>query len=623
MTDTQRVVILIALVGVLFASVAVGTVAAQSAPDCSTVTYNGDGTETNPYEVGNVDQLQCIEEQGLDANYVQVSDIDASGTSAWNGGRGFDPIGDAVTTFTGTFDGADYTISGLTIDRAGTPSVGLFASVKLALFENVSLSNIDITGGDNVGALVGTNGRFVGGGGPVRTQNGSIITESHATGKVSGNDDEDVGGDGDAITVGGLVGNNNGGGNVIESYAAADVSGDITVGGLVGFNDGGNVTESYATGNVSGTLVGNVGGLVGSNLEGTVRESYATGDVSASGDSNGAGGLVGGNNRGAVTESYATGDVSGDNGVGGLVGGSSGAPGGDIINSYATGDVSGNRSVGGLVGGTVAQTVEKSYATGSVTGSGRFVGGLVGSNGGTVEDSYWDTVTTGQPTSDGGTGLITSEMTGTAATSNMLGFDFMSTWETVTNPDDYPILAWQELPPTASFTLSTPMPTVNESVTFDASGSSDRDGSIQTYEWDFDGDGTTDVTRTNPLATHTYTNAGTFAVTLTVTDDDGTTGTTTETVEVRSEALFSEPLPGFNEPPTNTQEIDSMLYEDIDGDGDGLDPSQTVNLWSELVVNPGGFDDLTQEQVDALDWNGDGQLTPADAVSLWTEQVLN
>ena len=87
-------------------------------------------------------------------------------------------------------------------------------------------------------------------------------------------------------------------------------------------------------------------------------------------------------------------------------------------------------------------------------------------------------------------------------------------------------------------------------------------------------------------------------------------------------ALFSEPLPGFNNPPTNTQEIDPNLYEDLNGDGDGTDPSQTVTLWTELVVNPDEFNGLTQDQSNALDWDGDGQLTPSDAVDLWTQQVL-
>jgi len=94
-------------------------------------------------------------------------------------------------------------------------------------------------------------------------------------------------------------------------------------------------------------------------------------------------------------------------------------------------------------------------------------------------------------------------------------------------------------------------------------------------------------------------------------------------VAIDEPALFPDPLPGFNNPPQNTGELNPTLYEDISGDGDGTDPTQAVTLWTELVLNPQDFDDLTQEQVDALDWNGDGQLTPADAVSLWTEQVLS
>ena len=88
------------------------------------------------------------------------------------------------------------------------------------------------------------------------------------------------------------------------------------------------------------------------------------------------------------------------------------------------------------------------------------------------------------------------------------------------------------------------------------------------------------------------------------------------------ESIFTSPLSGFDSAPTNTGELDSNLIEDIDGDGDGLDPSQSVQWWTELVVNGDEFDDLSQEQVDALDWNGDGELTPEDAVSLWTEQVV-
>jgi hypothetical protein len=68
-------------------------------------------------------------------------------------------------------------------------------------------------------------------------------------------------------------------------------------------------------------------------------------------------------------------------------------------------------------------------------------GGLViGSNGGDVTNSYWDINTTGQESSAGGTGLTTSEMTGSAARENMEGFHFGETWRTT---EEYPRLAWQ------------------------------------------------------------------------------------------------------------------------------------------------------------------------------------
>ena len=57
---------------------------------------------------------------------------------------------------------------------------------------------------------------------------------------------------------------------------------------------------------------------------------------------------------------------------------------------------------------------------------------------------------------------------------------------------------------------------------FSSAGSIDPDETSLTYAWDFDGNGTTDSTDANP--THTYTTAGTFNATLTVTDADGQTG---------------------------------------------------------------------------------------------------
>ena len=64
--------------------------------------------------------------------------------------------------------------------------------------------------------------------------------------------------------------------------------------------------------------------------------------------------------------------------------------------------------------------------------------------------------------------------------------------------------------------------------TFDASGSSDTDGTVTTYDWDF-GDG---ATGSGQAVAHSFPAAGTFPVTLTVTDDDGAPGATTTQVSV-------------------------------------------------------------------------------------------
>jgi len=98
--------------------------------------------------------------------------------------------------------------------------------------------------------------------------------------------------------------------------------------------------------------------------------------------------------------------------------------------------------------------------------------------------------------------------------------------------------------PIAAFTLTPSSGPAPLRVRFDATGSRDPDGSIASYDWDFD-DG---QTSTQAAPTHTFhsAEARTFVVRLTVTDDDGATGSTSRLVRV--EAVQAVDVPDNDEP---------------------------------------------------------------------------
>jgi YD repeat-containing protein len=105
-------------------------------------------------------------------------------------------------------------------------------------------------------------------------------------------------------------------------------------------------------------------------------------------------------------------------------------------------------------------------------------------------------------------------------------------------------------PPVASFTVSPQSVETGQPASFDASGSSDPDGSVQRYQWDLDGNGSYETdTGSSPQTSRFYGDPGNVIVGLLVTDDEGKTATTERTLTITQAPPFAD---GPNVPPPDT-----------------------------------------------------------------------
>jgi PKD repeat protein len=135
-------------------------------------------------------------------------------------------------------------------------------------------------------------------------------------------------------------------------------------------------------------------------------------------------------------------------------------------------------------------------------------------------------------------------------------------------------------PPVADFSWTPQNPNPGQTITFDASASHDPDGTIVLYEWDWNNDGVYEESHTTPTATHSWSNAGNYPVTLRVTDDDSATDTETKTVNV---IVNQPPVADFSWTPQNPN------------------PGQTITFDASASHDPDGTIVLYE-----WDWNNDG-----------------
>lgn len=359
----------------------------------------------------------------LGYNFALKNDIDASVLT------GYEAIGTGSTNgFTGTFDGRDNRIIGLTVGEknadggstSSPSSAGIFSTVS-GTVQDLRIYASNFYGMDYAGAVAGINNGTITGittlGNHVEafgsSQSESLITNDAQTGTTT---NKNVG------AAGGIAGLNSG--KISDSFASDSViAGDplgnkstgglnntilATAGGIAGINDGEieNVTaDSAITANKNTTY--SLGGITGFNRNGSIYTAYNTGVTHGEyGDgnitSNSVGGIAG-VNTGSISNVYNSADITGGNYVGGIVGYnhkvtndlngqitipensgqiSNAVNAGDILADFTYTDTNGEKHnyeyTGGLAGYN-SGSISSGRNTGEIYG-GDYVGGMVGAN---------------------------------------------------------------------------------------------------------------------------------------------------------------------------------------------------------------------------------------------------
>ena len=236
-----------------------------------TTTPNGTGSEKDPYLIYTASQLDNMR-KNLNAFYKLKKDINIA-TSSYESDNnandyGWLPIGKTTARFMGGLDGDNHTISGLSINRPTTDSVGLFGQIDTAKIKNIYLADGIVIGEDSCGGLIGY------------AYNSEITNCCNESVKVKGT--SHVGGiSGEIYSVaasklrnkanvigagnrtGGIVGWNNIYSSINSCFNEGTVTGSTDhVGGIAGYN---NATINNCANNATISGYQYVGGIVGSN----------------------------------------------------------------------------------------------------------------------------------------------------------------------------------------------------------------------------------------------------------------------------------------------------------------------------------------------------------------------
>ena len=397
--------------------------------------HNGNGTQASPYEVCNCNQLQNVS-NNLTASYKQVTNVDCSATSSWNGGNGFDPIASG-SRFKGEYNGENYDISNLFINRDETDEVGLFSRTNEATLKNIVLKSINITGSSDVGGVAGymNTGSSIDN---IKVVDSTIYGDKHAIGGVSGftrsgssvhnSKVENV-----TVTsassygVGGVSGYIDVGVPSFKNLQVknSELSGSYNVGGILGFMEAGYIDNSSIFNvnitSISGGNGGLLGGVVGYIREGKNITGSRVNNLIINGTGDHIGGIVGYFDDNTLVEDFrvTSMNIIGDTKVGGIIGGM----------------------------GSNFDTVEIGYINAGNISASSDVGGILGGSTGTIDNTYWNNQTvqfTGSDTTDSGAGTPknTSQLQNPQSATGIYANWSSTIWDFGTS-SEYPRFKWE------------------------------------------------------------------------------------------------------------------------------------------------------------------------------------
>jgi len=382
--------------------------------------------------ITNVTELQAINDN-LAGDYILGNNIDASATSGWNDGAGFDPIGSGTTLHSYSRPESDdfgyagqsgswtiYPSDGVFYDKVDeeTPdddstyiqavtsgSYALLAHDATALDIPDDATDITVairarvrnvaSGTSYIQGMVNINGTeyLVG-------SNLAVSSESYANKSWTMNDYPPMGFGG--WTVGNVFSLAVAGVGVKVSDASPDVritqlyidvaykrkfsgkldGAEYTISdlyinrpteddiGLFGYTDGATI-QGVTIANCNYTILDDAGALVGESNNDTITNCHSSGSITGRSY---IGGLIGFSNNSAISRCSSSVKVSGNDFTGGLIGWSYQCT---ISQCFAKGDVTGTDDyAGGLIGVSQEDDIDDCYARGNVAAD-RYVGGLI------------------------------------------------------------------------------------------------------------------------------------------------------------------------------------------------------------------------------------------------------